>query len=172
MKNDLLPSTDIPGIPQKKWYEQEERLNIFVPYPLSTVHDQIASTLLLGSIKEKGFWARATKCTGNITGNFLDIIIGIPSGKGSRLNYHVFGELVRYSNGCLIQVAVRDNNTFVIFLVIAALIAFIFINEGAGFGIFATFFFGGFAFLGSILQHTLGVNGVTKAIHKIAVKPD
>ena len=66
----------------------------------------------------------------------------------------------------------RDSNTFVIFLFIAALIAFIFVSEGAGTGIFVTFFFGGFAFLGSILQHTLGVNGITKAIHKIAVKPD
>lgn len=172
MKNDLLPSTDIPGIPPKKWYEQEERRNIFVPFTLSTVRDQMASTLLLGSIKEKGFWATATKCTGNINGNFLEMTIEIPSGKQGQLNYHVFGELVGYSNGCLIQVAVRDSNTFVIFLVVAAFIAFIYINEGAGIGIFPTFFFGGFAFLASILQHTLGVNAVTKAIHKIAVKPD
>ncbi len=151
-------------IPKKKWYELEDRRDIFLPFTTEVVCDRLINTLSAGGLKRKSFWTGRIKCSGTLTGNFLEMSIGIPTGKGS-INYQVYGELVSNSGGgCLVRVAIRDTSPFYTALVVAAFISFIFFKAGTVIGIFAIFFFGGFACVALILQHVFGISAVTKAI--------
>lgn len=152
----------MPEIPKKKWYELGERREIFFPLTTAVVRDRLISTLAAGGLKGKSFWTGTVSFRGTLAGNFFDISIGVPAGKGT-LDYQVYGELVSKSNGCLMQVVIRDSSPFYTALVVAAFSTFIFFTS-KGFGIFGIFFFGGFACFALTIQHVLGVNAVTKAI--------
>ena len=179
MKNNLAPSSGtIPGMPRKKWYEQEERWDLFVTVPLHVVREQIVNVTATGNIREKKIWNRPVSCTGKITGNFLDITVRIGVGRGYS-SYHVFGELVGDSNGCLIQVTVRDTVTFETALALGGVIIFAVIAGAASkgviaairLGLFAAPFLGIFGIVLVLIQRKSGMNALKKKIREMVEKP-